>query len=158
MRAQFEAMGLAFIVILVSLGMFLLILFSFNDQGDAPLRYEHQQLAQNMVDALLKTTLEGCTSDYAAVIEDEMLYQQDICGEESLTVMRGAAATVLGATLEKRDMPYNFTIREQGANAGDNVLSMGTCDTATSDTFAPGRQLLRLYPSPATVEVILWLC
>lgn len=158
MRAQFEAMGLAVIVVLVSLGMFLLILFSFNDQGDAPLRYEHQQLAQNMVDALLKTTIEDCTADYAAVIEDEMLYQQDICSEDSLTVMATAASVVLGATLEERNMPYNFTIREQGAEAGANVLTMGECNTAVADTFAPGRQLLRLYPSPATVEVILWLC
>jgi hypothetical protein len=154
MKAQFEAMGLAVIVILISLGMVFLLLFSSDEKSQAPQQYEEQQTAQSVIDAMLQTNIEDCDLNVAEIIEDAMIRNRNPCGD-SYQVLDNAAGIMLNDTLEKRGVYYNFTVQEEG---NDIFYSKGNCDAVRSDHFAPGVQTLSLYPTTKVAKVTLTLC
>lgn len=62
-KAQMEVMGLAIIVILISVGVLLVIQFSLNDNEKSSLEsYSKTQLDANLLNALMRTTAIDCNN------------------------------------------------------------------------------------------------
>jgi hypothetical protein len=155
MKGQFESMGLAIIVLLVTMGIVLFVVFGNDKPLDAAERYEKEQLAQNTVDAMLSTHVgtQDCSLDFTDLIEDVALRGRNPCGN-SLELMDDMATTILTKTLEERGEPYQFTVME-----GDTMLyNKSTCDASTTENNKPGMQPIPLYPTGRVVEVTLWIC
>jgi hypothetical protein len=160
MKAQFEAMGLAVIVVLVSVGMLLVVYFSFDSTESLSQRYENEQLSQNVIEAMLKTSIKDCSLTVADTIEDIGIYNRNPCGD-SKERLKEAADTILNETLDARGRSYYFVVREADANnlpTETVYYTGGNCDVSSASTDGAGHQPLRLYPSPKTVIVALWIC
>jgi hypothetical protein len=157
LKGQFEAMGLAVIVLLVSLGMIFLLYFSFDDDSDVVERYGNEQTAQNVVNAMLDTTAENCQLDIADLIEDSVVWQRNPCGD-SLMKVREARTRILDETLTRRDINYNFTILRQDGTSATYIDSVSTCNARQTQNDAPGRRTLTFYPAPQKAIVILYIC
>ncbi len=157
-KGQFEAMGLAMIVVLVSLGMFLMLFFTLNDKkGDFVGRFDSEQLGQNTIDALLKTNIADpacAASDVADIIEDVVVLQRNPCSRPSDEILKEIVETILAETLTNDDIPYAFTI------TADNtlILKSGACDVSQYQIDRPGEQTLTLFPSLTKVRIELSIC
>jgi len=153
MKAQFEAMGLAIVVVLISLGMFFLLFFSLGKPADFGDRYNREQLSQNVVDSMLKTQVEGCTSTIRDLIEDIVVLNRDVCGPTSKDKLDLAAQKILNATLTDRGYVFEFTI----TSSQQEIYHYGNCNHTMEDTDAPGKQNLTFFPS-GSANVNLWMC
>ncbi len=168
-KAQFEIMGLAIIVILVSLMIFFAVLWGMQERDDVTGQFLEEQFAQNLIDATLKTSLEECRGTVA----DYLISQGT---ENPLRPMGGLPADVSCATdeglqeiadalesvvVDYYGRPYYLEIRprtcELFAQDCDTLIEQGTCDI-TEHVGRPGRQPLSLYPQSGTMEIILWVC
>ena len=152
-HAQFEAMGLAVIVVLIALGMFLLLFFSTSERADFGQRYNREQLSQNVVDSMLKTQVEGCKNTVRDLIEDIVVHNRDICGASSQEHLENASRAILDATLTQRGYLFEFVITGQSST----IYRYGNCDHNQEDTDAPGKQNLTFFPS-GSANVNLWMC
>jgi hypothetical protein len=158
MKAQFEAMGLAVIVVLISMGMLFMLFFSFDKETDVTERFGREQTAQNVVNALLDTSVEGCPLDFNGLIEDAVVWQRNPCGDSKEKIEEVANA-ILTPTLKDRSIPYEFTITQQSQNTISNVIDpISTCTPLLRQRDKPGRRMLSFYPSPQKATVTLSLC
>ncbi len=159
-RAQFEAMGLAIIVVLISLGLLVVLLFSVREETDAPERYRDQQLAQNIVDALLATSVKDCPIDIADLIEDVVTTNRNPCNVPSEELLKSIVGTILSETLEKQDYHYAFLIREDVDGATPILEIKKSCEPGLpeQETEEPGNQPITVYPTVQTYMILLYLC
>lgn len=152
-------MGLAVVVILVSLGMFFLLFFTMKDQTDFVTRFNNEQIAQNTVDALLKTNVLGCSTSgmtMSDIIEDVVVRKQDPCFKTSNETLYEVTGIVLEKTLAERGWDYEFIINDVNGIIYENK----TCNhqNINVQTDRPGVQTLRYFPSMVEVNVTLWIC
>jgi len=157
MKAQFEAMGLAVIVVLVSLGMIFLLYFSFDEDADVVERYGNEQLAQNVVNAMLDTNAAECDLDVADLLEDVTVWKRNPCGD-SLQKIQEARNAVLEATLGRRNIAYNFTVLRHDGSVVEVLDEKITCSFLQNQRDTPGRRTLTFYPAPQKATVILSIC
>ena len=164
-RAQFEIMGLAIVMVLVSIGIFFVIALSINDPGtDAAGQFVTDQFSQNLLDAFLKSTHPACPDDQ---VQDYFLYNATKSGPDECR--QASTWEQLNQTLNQSikqyiGREYYFSVRRDVCDGPMNCanneeeLRSGECDPRTATTGRAGRQTIPKYPQTGDVEIILWLC
>src|SRR4051812_34432157 len=99
MKAQFEAMGLAVIVVLLVIGVGLFLYFSLDTGSDVTQRYKQDQTSQNMVNALLETSIPDCSLNFEGLVRDTLVYQRNSCGSSNDT-MTAVLDNIFSKTLD----------------------------------------------------------
>ncbi len=168
-RAQFEIMGLAIIVILVSLMIFFALMWGLQEQEDLTGQFLEEQFAQNVIDAIQKTSLTECRGtvlDYIYSQGADMpltamgnIQDPDCTTDQELDNIADAVRDFI-ANYQGRE--FYFAIRDQSCdtfdkNCGDIFVDRGDCDIQ-GDVGRPGRQRVSLYPQSGALEMILWVC
>ena len=162
-RGQFEAIGLAVIVILISLGMFFMLYFSLQKKTDFPARYDRQQASQNFVDSFLRVNAERCSATMEDLLLDAAVLHLDPCGDDSQEILRDTSFHLLNRTFDSLDgsVPYDFTIRVSGET--DPLVAHQTCISRLSsptgeDADNAGLQDIPLLPTTKVATIALVLC
>ncbi len=162
MKGQFEAMGLAIIVVLISLGMFFMLFFSLREESDFSDRYNREQASQNFVDAFIKTNAnERCGATMQQLILDAAVMKRDPCGLDSKDILTDASLYMLNATFDSEGIPYDFSITVSGED--EPLVEHKTCISRASGNQAsendkPGIQDIPLLPTSKTATLTLVLC
>lgn len=173
-RAQFEILGLAIVVVIISMGVFFLISLSLNSPSSDPQgQFFDEQYTQNMLDAYLKTTHPECPR---YTIQDYYQFQilpasspDSACSDQDPTdpaSINSSLQEVFDTTiLQYQGVDYRFIVRENADNTclqpicePDQVaFDYGECEPL--QTFSPGRQTIPKYPyANGQIEYLLWLC
>lgn len=167
-KGQFEIMGLAVIIILVILaGSFFLFVPHRDPTLDAR-AYANEQLAQNAVDAFLKTDViddsSGSTCDGTTqvrmydLVRDIALLNQGLCDDtgtsaKSKIILEKEAEALFGNSTGYR---FNFLIYKE-TSPTTPLLEITHCSPRAQFDRA-GEQRLRLLPSDETAVVQLRIC
>ena len=176
MRAQFEIMGLAVAVIIISVGVFLLLMFGLRQPDpDTTEIFINEQYNQNVLDALMKTSLKGCRGEVRDLIEWNVTgaYPPNPPSSSACALGTRGVEVVLHSLLDQalrtyNGQPYWFEVRRQPCSAstgGSPKCDMafepfnGGCDTVSGNTRRAGKHQIALYPySNKPAEAVLWIC
>lgn len=111
-KAQMEVLGLAVIVILMSLGMLFIVKFVILDPStNTKASYTHTQMASNTLNSLLKTTTPCQGTDVTVLLKDYVTSARIQCengtsGEQLEEIFD----TVFNQTLDTWKKNYLFTV------------------------------------------------
>ena len=168
-RAQFEIMGLAIIVILVSMMIFFALMWGLQERDDITGDFLQTQFAQNLIDATLKTNLVGCrgtVADYliSQVTQAPLRPLGEFPDDVSCATDQGLieiADAMEAAVADFYGRPFYFAIRPEVCPVAydpdcDVLIERGTCDPL-GNVGQAGRQPLSAWPRPQ-MEIILWVC
>lgn len=170
-RAQFEILGLAVILVVVSVVVFFAIALTLQPDENLPAQYFDKQFAENTLDALLATSLRGCQGTVAE-------YFTSVVAQRPLRPLQSGTSPACAdleegvdqimENLQKGISEYSgktfvFQVREQAClpSGEDCVFAIsydGGCNLAVSDTRNAARRQLSMYPRPEPAEVVLWVC
>src|SRR3989344_1214785 len=105
-------MGLAVIVVLISLGFFLIVQFMISSSAErATDEFTRETLAENTVRAMVLTTTTCHEMDMTRLIQDCASVEEIDChGSTSCEFVEDVADELLRKTLEARGKDYEFTI------------------------------------------------
>ncbi len=111
-RAQMEIMGLAIIIILVSLGLLFAVRWMLKAPSAEPQRAEESVLAANFLSTLLGTTTECNKRSVRDLLQDCALTQGATkCeGQSSCDYARNIIKTLLSETFDKWKLDYYFSM------------------------------------------------
>ena len=158
-------MGLAIVMVLVTVGILFVITFTFNDPGDdAATQFLTDQFSQNILDAYLKSTHPACPAEdvtryFVWYINND---GPESCREEATwdDILEGQIRNALDLYVGR---DYLFVVRDRvcpqafGCEERE-VFRSGACNPELSGVGRAGRQVIPLYPSPDSAEIVLWLC
>lgn len=149
-------MGLAVIVVLISLGMFFMLFFSLKGNTDFPARYDREQTTQNFVDAFIKTNVENCGATIDDIILD-MINRQNPCRSARTPeeILGNASKYMLEHTFADA-VPYEFSITVSGE--ADPRVFFSTCPATATLRDKPGIQDIPLLPTTRVATVQLVWC
>lgn len=163
-KAQFEILGLAIAVVLVSVIVLFLVSLSIGDsQEDLTSVFQQDQFTQNLLDAYLKASHPACPDRSAA-----RYFVWNVTGAGSAQCRDPATWDELNRTLDTaitqyigRD--YNFTVREKPCDDPfacntPIAITSGNCNPETQGSSRAGRQTLTKHPRQGNIEITLWLC
>jgi hypothetical protein len=169
-RAQFEILGLAFLIIIVVLVA--LVFFMLSRQvrtSDAVASYENDQLAQSVIDTMLRANAgPACENQPSAtlydLIRDITILKRGLCDgvidgngvpTTSVEVVERAATIIIGNATGVRG---DFFVYLKG-NEDEKLVSVVNCPSGSRvvrDRI--GSQEIRLLPTPETAVIELQLC
>ncbi|MFH2027594.1 MAG: hypothetical protein ABIJ08_00510 [Nanoarchaeota archaeon] len=117
-KAQMEMLGLALIVILISVGMLFVIKFAILDQvPDHKQQYTESELASNFISTLLQTTNPGCRGlRYTELLQDVAEkspfgpYMMCVPGYDTKTYLITNITAILNRTFDSRKITYNLSL------------------------------------------------
>ncbi|MFC1728426.1 hypothetical protein ACFLZ7_03110 [Nanoarchaeota archaeon] len=112
-KAQMEMMGLAIVVILLALGMFLLVRFMVLDEPTEVKKvFTAKELATNMISTTLKTDA-GCKNMFIKdIIIDHAEYEAIDCnGMNATEYLSYSLGSIFNQTLTKWGRQYRFEIK-----------------------------------------------
>lgn len=171
-KAQMEAFGLIFIVILLALGIFFMTYSSIKKQKESQsLSPSNIELGQNMIDAIKEIKLE-CLTDSNVKNIPLSDFIQDIAGEnnniycnytDSTTYFEKAVFNILNATLVKPEggVPFYFALykidKKNNPYVYFNNLNFPKCAMDNNPTGDPG---IQGYPlrNGGNAEMKLYIC
>jgi len=113
-RAQMELLGLAIIIILVSIGFLFVVRFVLlKPADDVKKEYSFNQMASNELNAILKTTTADCKgTDMTELLQDCSSFEKIVC-EDGRGSCQYAAETIdfiLNQTLSSWQKTYVFNV------------------------------------------------
>ena len=163
-KAQFEILGLAIAVVLVSVVVLFLVSLSLNNpQEDATSIFQQDQFTQNLLDAYLKASHPACPDRSTArfFVWDATNTGNAACREEATWEQLNQSLDE--AITNYMGLSYNFTVRDGTCQdpfecEEDIVRTSGTCNPQTQSASRAGRQTLTKYPRDGNIEITLWLC
>lgn len=157
--------GIAIVVVLLVIGATIFLTLSIKPASTAHEAFTQKEVAQNMVDALVKTTTHCRGLDFASILEDCAKNAENglLCedGQRSCEYARNAITDILYRTLTIRNYEYRFSAtRDDRTTIFDDITTTGCTKemiqqgSVTVET--PGIQPIPLYPG--TVTLMLQIC
>ena len=125
-KGQMEIMGLAIIVVFISLAMLFVIQFIvLKPVEDTRSEYVRTQVASNIVSAMLKAD-SGCKdTSFTELIQDCVVWKGvgglECYGKNSCQYLEDGVFMILNSTLGKWGRKYDFRVYKQ-ANVADNLV------------------------------------
>jgi len=109
-KSQAEIIGLAIIVILITMGLLFFVKFGIsNKKDDTKGSFVNSELASNMVTVLLKTTTDCKKSSVSDLFQDYATFNNINCdGMNSDEKLNETMDIIFGETLEKWEKSYKF--------------------------------------------------
>jgi hypothetical protein len=153
-----EIMGLAVIVILVSIGLFYMIAFTKEPQPEPVKEYTASELATNTIVAMLATDIDDCGTTLEKVIVDKATYQNLPCLRSDDPINK-SISLMLENSLQKWGKDYKLTI--DYPDTATNTVDIAVPTTPLCGDMREretGTQPIPLYPVPGTVMVSLSIC
>jgi hypothetical protein len=135
-RAQMEIMGLAIIVILVSLGLLFAVRWMLKAPSAEPQRAEESVLAANFLSTMLGTTTECNKRTVRDLLSDCALTQgatkcKTQSGEQySCDYAKGIIETMLAETFDKWKLDYYFSMSGSAPQIEDKFKFGSACTGA----------------------------
>lgn len=110
-KSQAEIVGLAIIVILITIGLLFFVKFGIlNKKDDIKGSFIDSELANNMIDVLLKTTTDCKGSDVSDLFQDCAAFNNIDCdGMNSYEKLNETIDKIFSKTLEKWKKSYEFS-------------------------------------------------
>ena len=166
-RAQFEILGLAIVMVIVSLGIFLLISLSLSSPDRDPAgQFVDDQFTRRVLDAFLSSNHPGC-ADYS--IADVYVRQatgreptcaQDLNEQAVHEQLEQAINTYMGRA-------YHYQVRESSCedpfgredHCDQLIAPSGECNPLTTEQARSARFSLPKHPyGSGAVQAVLWIC
>jgi hypothetical protein len=166
-RGQIETFGLAFIVILISLGFFMFVSFQSKQKPDnRQIEYSDDKLPEDFVLSVLKVTVDNC-EDFSVkdLIVDCARDKKITCGyngissciavNESITIMLNKTFMVK----DVRDYRFRFYSENLYNSNGDPLINITYLNcTPKSRQGRTGEATIPLYPSQGDVRLKMNIC
>jgi len=153
-KAQLEIMGLAVIIVLITLGLFFVITFSISEADTTVQSYNQEQRATSFLDALLRTNIPACDDVRFDTILKDCGTTNTLCNGDSCLIVNDTIALITNKTLDVWQLSYNLTVLYPGSR----VEFIGRNCTADRDRFRTSEFPIRLYPYPGDVVTSLAVC
>jgi hypothetical protein len=165
-KGQLEMIGIAIVVVLIVIGATIFLTLSIKPASKAHATFAQKELAQNIVDAIVKTVSECNDLDFASVLEDcaksgEPGLLDCGVGRRSCEYASQEIATILDRILGVRKFEYRFSAMKDGTTPIFDDITTQSCTEAlirsgkvTVET--PGIQPIPLYPG--TLTLMLQIC
>ncbi len=160
-KSQMEMLGLALVVMLISIAMLFVVRFMvFDTPDEAKTDYTETELASNFISTLLETTASNCRDlTFTELFQDVAsgMPPYSSCPEASkdtMQVLTESLTTILMNTFEIKGIGYEFNATTNGLNPV-YVYHRGSC---------PGARTRRQFPIPVDasgaiiLEVTLNIC
>ncbi len=150
-KSQMELMGLAFIVVLIAIGLLFLIVLNLGKKEPAEKQiYQQVKIANSFILSFLKTS--ACNTSVEKLIYDCFTSKSITCsGVDSCSFLINISKIALERTFGV--WGYNYNLSFTGNGYSFNVTK-GFC----LERESPGLQLIPLYPTPSNVIVQLYIC
>jgi len=165
-RGQIETFGLAFIVILISIGFFIFVSFKSQEPKPTPQKdFTTDKVASDFILAISDVNVENCTEyDVEDLIIDCATRNNRItCGtDNSCVAVNKSIYSMLNSTFIKQNIAFRFYSENIIYNdgAGDKELLNFTNRNCT-DKSAQGKsgtRIISLYPLQNNVYLTLNIC
>jgi len=164
-RGQFEILGIAIFIVIVIIGITIFIMLPDNAVEDPAKSYEAEQLAQSLVDTMVRTQMGPACVDqpeatFYDLIRDVAILSKGLCDKNidtSKTLLeKSAKAMIESAT----GSDYEFRIYLASAPpAPPPLVTLGECPPGRGVVRERiGEQRIPLLPYTDTVIVELQLC
>jgi hypothetical protein len=162
-RGQIETFGLAFIVILISIGFFIYVSYKSQQKTDNPQKeFTNDKLASDFVLSVIETSVEGCKEfTVKDLVIDCARDKRITCGEEdSCTALSKSVNTMLNGTFMQRNIKFKFNSENLQGFDGNELLNVSYlgCGTASSSQGQSGIAIVSLYPVPGSVFLKMNIC
>ncbi len=175
-RAQFEVLGLAVIMIILSVAVFFTLSITNNSTGpDTHTRFQDEQFSQNVLDAMLKTSIEECPRytvfdaiswQLGAGSAPKTISGNGNCKDNSQSDLTDRFQWINDEIVnrvfeEYSGKDYHLQIRKpvcpeiSGEGCEKAVYYSNNCQPL--NVGRPGRQIISLYPQ-GSAEIVLWTC
>lgn len=155
-RSQMEIMGLAIVIVLITLGMLFVVRFVIIEENSNPrTEYTESQLAANLLNAMLQMTATDCNNkQIKTLFRDCALANQIRCdgGEDSCSYLDSTVGEILSETLVhwNRKFYFNATNTDENFPGGINFGERCTGDIE--------RKFYPIQAQAKTVMISLEIC
>lgn len=162
-KSQMEAFGLAIIVVMIIIGIFIVVSLRHNNtQPDPRKDYIYDEMASNFVNSIINVHVLECYDNKYTVSDlarSCALGSNIICnGIDSCTLLNSTIAKILSNTLTKQNYAYKFYTEGLGGSSFGEVNIVNRNCLPTSIQGKRGWVDIRLYPQPGDVFVNLDIC
>ena len=146
-KSQAEIMGLAVIVVLITLGLLFVIRFTiFQPKPEIKEEYTKTELTANILNAMLKTTTDCNNQDITELLQDCAAFRDVYCSingdyGDSCYYLEYFIPNILEKTLDEWKRSYEF---KAGTKQNPDLLSFSSGDCT-------GERETKLYPIPTDV-------
>ena len=164
-KGQMEMIGIAIVVVLLVIGATLFLTLSIRPASKTHAQFAQKELAQNIVDTLVKTVTTCRGLDFAAVLEDcakngelGLMCESE---QKSCEYARDNVGYILNEILGKRNFEYRFSAVKDSGSKAFNDVSTPHCtkqdiEGSKVSVETPGIQPIPLYPG--TLTLTLQIC
>jgi hypothetical protein len=163
-KGQIEMFGLAFIVILISIGFFIYVSIKSQETTPTPQKdFTKDKLASDFILAIGEVSMENCEQyDLEDLIIDCAKNNRINCGENnSCITVNNSIALMLNSTFNVKGISYRFyseNLKYPSSSSKELLnFSYRNC-TETSPQGKSGTRIIRLYPIQANVFLNLNIC
>jgi len=166
---QIETFGLAFIVILISVGFFIFVSFKSRQTVDNPQSdYTNEKLAEDFVLSVLDVTVKDCNGfSVNDLVVDCARDNRIICvnGDSSCVAVNKSIYFMLNKTFMARNTRFRFyseNIYDPSQNVNNNNVDLINISylncTPTSRQGPAGKATIPLHPDPRVVYLKMNIC
>jgi hypothetical protein len=160
-RGQMETFGLAFIVVLVTIGFFIFISFKSQQKQDNPQKeYTIDKLANDFTLSILDVSVDECREfTVQDLIIDCGRDRRIMCGDmDSCVAVNKSIDAMLNKTFMARNTKFRFYSQNLFYN-GTELLNFSYLNcTASSPQGKAGDAIISLHPVSITVYLNLNIC